>query len=138
MTYIFVFLDVGFSHFDPFFLILFHNVDFFCLLFFLMFLICSSFSGREGFFFCWTTPLQDRPSAGHFAIFPSPVANFVLSSLFGSLFRGIVTAVQDHRPPKVRGHFVKPGGTTTHGREEEAAPAKKEGKKTAPHKRRRI
>ena len=34
--------------------------------------------------------------------FPSPVANFVLSSLSGSLFHRSVAAVQSHGPPKVR------------------------------------
>ena len=57
------------------------------------------------------TPSAGPPQISLFFFFPSPVANFVLSSLSGS-FRGIV--VQGHSPPKVRvsipwGHFVTIG-----------------------------
>ena len=42
-----------------------------------------------------------RWGAQNFALFPSPIANFVIPSLSGGLFRGIEAAVLGHGTPKV-------------------------------------
>ena len=49
-------------------------------------------------------PEDGEPKISRF--FPSPVGNFVLSSLSGGLFRGIVAAVQFHGSQSAR-HFVR-------------------------------
>ena len=57
----------------------------------------------------------------HFALFPSPDANFTLFFFFWESSRGIVAVVQDHVAPKVRvwgslGSFcASPGGLQAAG-----------------------
>ena len=101
--------------FDLFFIFCFWSSFFFSL----VFLPDDPFAGPP---LCFSAPLRDRPlpdrlpvdrpSAGplprrtplrstaqNFVFFSPPVANFVLSSVWG-LFRGVGAAVQGHGPPK--------------------------------------